>query len=359
MSDSTDLAGGSSSGPTLLYLMKQVELAVREGIDEQRVLLRALMDESDETISDALVISHDAVKKTWRRIHDRVVDRQQHGVGRRANGCRARNIVDQRNLAEPVTTNELADVLAVLVHHQLSRDNNVVLVAELALRHNDGSRGRFDPPRLPRNRLEGRARQRTERALAMERCFVATTLDSIPALVVVLDTAGRVIRFNQPCAQLTGLDPTDSAVVSVCRWAVVRSSGFVVCRTMSRTAVFCANWSFSCAIVSPVNAEWTPGITLTGSVLGFAMTMSMAVPRGTAAVIELGSWPKMPIFEHLQKLGNVSQDEMLRTFNMGIGMLLVINPKKFKKTQTLLERAGEKYHTVGRIVKGERKVTYT
>ena len=56
-----------------------------------------------------------------------------------------------------------------------------------------------------------RARQRTERALAMERCFVATTLDSIPALVVVLDTAGRVIRFNQPCLQLTGLDPTDTA----------------------------------------------------------------------------------------------------------------------------------------------------
>ena len=56
-----------------------------------------------------------------------------------------------------------------------------------------------------------RARQRTERALAMERCFVAATLDSIPALVVVLDTAGRVVRFNQPCAQLTGLEPTDSA----------------------------------------------------------------------------------------------------------------------------------------------------
>jgi PAS domain S-box-containing protein len=55
-----------------------------------------------------------------------------------------------------------------------------------------------------------RARQRTERALAMERCFVAATLDSIPALVIVLDTAGRVIRFNQPCAQLTGLDPTEA-----------------------------------------------------------------------------------------------------------------------------------------------------
>jgi two-component system sensor histidine kinase VicK len=50
-----------------------------------------------------------------------------------------------------------------------------------------------------------RARQRTERALAIERCFVAATLDSIPALVAVLDTAGRMVRMNYPCAQLTGL----------------------------------------------------------------------------------------------------------------------------------------------------------
>ena len=43
-----------------------------------------------------------------------------------------------------------------------------------------------------------RARQRTERALAIERCFVAATLDSIPALVAVLDTAGRMVRMNSP-----------------------------------------------------------------------------------------------------------------------------------------------------------------
>ncbi|MGA3334488.1 MAG: PAS domain S-box protein [Terracidiphilus sp.] len=47
--------------------------------------------------------------------------------------------------------------------------------------------------------------QRTEQALAMERCFVAATLDSIPALVAVLDTAGRVVRMNYACARLTGL----------------------------------------------------------------------------------------------------------------------------------------------------------
>ena len=50
-----------------------------------------------------------------------------------------------------------------------------------------------------------RQRQRVERALEMERCFVAATLDSIPALVVVLDTAGRVVRMNEACTQLTGL----------------------------------------------------------------------------------------------------------------------------------------------------------
>jgi phosphoribosylformylglycinamidine cyclo-ligase len=92
---------------------------------------------------------------------------------------------------------------------------------------------------------------------------------------------------------------------------------------------------------------------------GITENLPRVLPRGTAAVIELGTWPVLPIFEHLQKLGNIPHDEMLRTFNMGIGMLLVVPAKKFKKAQTLLERAGEKFYSVGRIVKGERKVMYS
>lgn len=92
---------------------------------------------------------------------------------------------------------------------------------------------------------------------------------------------------------------------------------------------------------------------------GVTENLPRVLPRGMGAVIELGSWPAQPIFEHLQKLGNVPQDEMLRTFNMGLGMLLVVPSKKFKKAHTLLERAGEKAYTVGRIVKGERKVLYS
>jgi phosphoribosylformylglycinamidine cyclo-ligase len=92
---------------------------------------------------------------------------------------------------------------------------------------------------------------------------------------------------------------------------------------------------------------------------GITENLPRVLPRGVAAVIEMGSWQVPPIFEHLQQLGSVPQEEMLHTFNMGLGMLLVVPSKKFKKAQTVLERAGEKAFTVGRIVKGDRKVLYT
>ena len=75
--------------------------------------------------------------------------------------------------------------------------------------------------------------------------------------------------------------------------------------------------------------------------------------------VELGSWPVLPIFDTCRSSATSPQEEMLRTFNMGIGMLLVVPAEEFKKAQTLLERAGEKFYTIGRIVKGERKVMFS
>lgn len=91
---------------------------------------------------------------------------------------------------------------------------------------------------------------------------------------------------------------------------------------------------------------------------GITENLPRVLPRGTAASIDLGSWPVPPLFEHLRQLGKVPQDEMLRTFNMGLGMVLVVPLAKFKKAQTVLERVNEKAYTIGRIVKGERKVIY-
>ncbi|MCI0349967.1 MAG: phosphoribosylformylglycinamidine cyclo-ligase [Acidobacteriales bacterium] len=92
---------------------------------------------------------------------------------------------------------------------------------------------------------------------------------------------------------------------------------------------------------------------------GITENLPRVLPKGTAAVIEMGSWPVPPVFEHLQKLGNIPQPEMMRTFNMGIGMVLVVPPKKFKKVQTVLDRTGERGYTIGRVVRGDRTVTYS
>jgi phosphoribosylformylglycinamidine cyclo-ligase len=91
---------------------------------------------------------------------------------------------------------------------------------------------------------------------------------------------------------------------------------------------------------------------------GITENLPRVLPKGTGALVEMGSWTVPPLFEHLRKLGNVPDGEMMRTFNMGIGMVLVVPAKKFKKAQTVLERAGEKGYTIGRVMKADRKVVY-
>jgi phosphoribosylformylglycinamidine cyclo-ligase len=92
---------------------------------------------------------------------------------------------------------------------------------------------------------------------------------------------------------------------------------------------------------------------------GITENLPRMLPKGMGAIVERGTWPVQTIFEHLQSIGNIDSDEMLRTFNMGIGMILVVPSKKFKKVQTVLDRAGEKGFTIGRIIKGDRKVQYS
>jgi phosphoribosylformylglycinamidine cyclo-ligase len=92
---------------------------------------------------------------------------------------------------------------------------------------------------------------------------------------------------------------------------------------------------------------------------GITENLPRILPRNVTAQVELGSWPVLPIFEHLRELGQVSQEEMLRTFNMGIGLIAAIPAAKFTRAKNLLDRAEEKFYVIGRIVKGERRVQYT
>ena len=86
---------------------------------------------------------------------------------------------------------------------------------------------------------------------------------------------------------------------------------------------------------------------------GLTENLPRVLPRGVAAVIEVGSWPVLPIFQHMQKLGNVPQDEMLRTFNMGIGMIAVVGPSDLHEVEHSLERRGETSFVIGSVVAGE------
>jgi phosphoribosylformylglycinamidine cyclo-ligase len=92
---------------------------------------------------------------------------------------------------------------------------------------------------------------------------------------------------------------------------------------------------------------------------GITENLPRILPRGLDAVIDLAGWQVPPLFTHLQQLGSVTQDEMFRTFNMGIGMIVVIPAEDVKKAKAILNRANERYCIIGRsVTRGTRKVLY-
>ncbi len=82
---------------------------------------------------------------------------------------------------------------------------------------------------------------------------------------------------------------------------------------------------------------------------GLTDNLPRVLGKNRCAVVELGSWPVLPIFSYLQRLGNVTQEEMLRTFNCGVGMVLVVPPTNLKAVEKELKRRREKCFLIGRI----------
>ena len=116
--------------------------------------------------------------------------------------------------------------------------------------------------------------------------------------------------------------------------------------------------SYLAVIQKLVTAGLTTGMAhITGG--GITENLPRILPKGVGAQVEIGSWPVLPIFEHLRELGNIPQEEMMRTFNMGIGLIAAIPAAKFTRAKNLLDRSEEKFYVIGRVVKGERRVQYT
>ena len=89
---------------------------------------------------------------------------------------------------------------------------------------------------------------------------------------------------------------------------------------------------------------------------GFYENINRIIPKNMDALITEGSWPAQEVFMFLQERGNVEKDEMYRVFNMGIGLVLIINPDLVKSALRKLNNAGENAYIIGKVISGSGKV---
>ncbi|KOR87733.1 phosphoribosylformylglycinamidine cyclo-ligase [Paenibacillus solani] len=92
---------------------------------------------------------------------------------------------------------------------------------------------------------------------------------------------------------------------------------------------------------------------------GFIENIPRMLPDGVNIDIEYGAWPILPIFKLMQAQGNISNKDMFTTFNMGIGMVLVVKEQDADAALQYLRTAGEEAYVIGRVTEGERIVTFT
>ena len=90
---------------------------------------------------------------------------------------------------------------------------------------------------------------------------------------------------------------------------------------------------------------------------GFYENVPRMLPEGAHAVIEKDSYPVPPIFSMLKRQGDIEEEMMYNTFNMGLGMVIAVDPSDVDKAVEAVEAAGEKPYVVGRIEAGEKGVT--
>src|ERR671933_2571759 len=88
---------------------------------------------------------------------------------------------------------------------------------------------------------------------------------------------------------------------------------------------------------------------------GLVENIPRVLPEGTAVEIERGSWPVLPVFKLMQEIGNVAEPEMHRTFNMGVGMVIICAPEDADTVRYHFDSPGQ-CHRIGRVVEGRRDV---
>ncbi|HVO12593.1 MAG TPA: phosphoribosylformylglycinamidine cyclo-ligase [Vicinamibacteria bacterium] len=86
---------------------------------------------------------------------------------------------------------------------------------------------------------------------------------------------------------------------------------------------------------------------------GFPGNIPRVLPKGLGARVRRSAWPVPPLFRLIQRGGGVGEEEMYRTFNMGIGMIAVVSPSDLHEVEHSLERRGETSFVIGSVIGGD------
>ncbi len=89
---------------------------------------------------------------------------------------------------------------------------------------------------------------------------------------------------------------------------------------------------------------------------GFFENVPRMLPGNARAIIKKESYPVPALFDLIQKNGNIEEHMMYNTFNMGLGMVIAVNPEDVETTMKAIEEAGDKCYVVGNIVEGDKGV---
>ena len=84
--------------------------------------------------------------------------------------------------------------------------------------------------------------------------------------------------------------------------------------------------------------------------------MPRMLKKGLSIIIKKDSYPVLPIFNLIQKKGNISERDMYNTFNMGIGMALIVKKEDVEKTIKIIEEYGEKAYLIGEVIEGNKEI---
>ena len=189
------------------------------------------------------------------------------------------------------------------------------------------------------------------------------------------DLAGFAVGVVDEKDLITGANIKPGDVLVGMASSGVHSNGFSLVRKVFSMTEENLNTYYDClgktlgeALIAPtkiyvkaLKAVKEAGVTIKGCSHitggGFYENIPRMLPDGVRAVVEKNSYPIPPIFKMLQEDGDIAEEMMYNTYNMGIGMMLALDPADVEKTMAALKEAGEEAYIVGKVEAGEKGVT--